>query len=1679
MKKVFKKIGKVLGYSLLGLIALIIVLLIILRIPAVQTFVANKVTAYVAEKTGGLISVERVRINFIDNVMLKGIYVEEPDGDTLLYAGVLEVDISLWRILKQEIYIDAVELYNATATISQSPETGEFNFQYIIDAFTDTTTVVDTTPSSWKINANRAYLENVTFALDIEGLLLKSHFGIADLSLDDLDLETQTIAGDEIEILDSYVYLTLTTIATDSMAIDTVITTDSIMKFPLPDIGWAFSLDDLNMERVHVKLDQAGAPKVKGFDYNHMDLTDIQIELSDLVWEANYFTLNIDGISLKSADGTVIENLSGYLEATDKMITLSDLKLQTPGISLDWDAKINYNSFNDLVTLNPTVGLEIDLTETNIEVRDLEPFLPFLWTDSILAPEARNAHLNIEIHGEGTLGEMELSQVKLRTNSVTSIDLSGTVKGLPDYEKAKFNISLNEVTTSYFDMLAILGEIGIPKELAEFGIISLSGDISGKMDSIIANNVLLETDGVTGLAGNIKAVGLPNIDKTRFAIDLDYVRTNMDEVGPFLGDSMPEMLPKFGTVTYSGTFEGTITDMEVKGLLTTDLGSLTADLTATFNADYTHAKYDAHVTIDTFNLGKLLDSPDLGTITLQANADGEGLNLDSLHTNIDVVIMEVEAMKYKYHDIIIGGKMDKKQFEGNIKIDDPNLKFDFDGLVNLNDSAQSFGFNAYLDTINLHKLNLSTTPMGISLTMDVDLTGLSSTDIDGQAVIKDIVVNDSVVSYRMDSLMIAAYDSDTGKTIQITSPILNGYIAGKYNIEALPRELTAYIQSYVNNVGDSLNKPYVVGEPQQFDLLLTVSNPQPLLNLVVPGLIMDTASITGRFDNVKNDLIISASIPDVSYDSLAIKQITVRSGGRGSRFGALVILDTLTYGGDVAIPHTRLFTFISNDSLRYGLSMYDQDTSLYRFRIGGFMQQNDDEYWFSFDRPMILNGDTWTNLEGNKLVIAPEGLTFDRFGFQNGARMFQLNTPDTLEGKSPLQLEFKNFPLDELSELISFEGIEVAGTINGKATIYDLKEGLNFISDISINDIKVNEAPVGNITIIALRKGPEINVNMALTGVNQLQLNGKINTETETVSGKFNMSRLDLKVIDPFLKDIIKESEGYLTAEASISGSYKMPDINGFVAFNNIRTHVVFAGTKFMLPSNRVKFTSKSIDIDKLKIMDAYNETATLSGNISHDYFTDFRFDLKFNTKQFTFLDSKPSLDELFYGKLVLGINAVITGSLALPKVDITTITKKGTNMTVAPLTLEEGIQDASYVIYYNPNSGDTLETHKRYSVNSLPIDLTMNLQITDEAKFFVLIDPATGDQLEVVAQGDLAVNVPANGNISIIGGLEIVSGSYQLTQSFLKRKFSIEKGSRIDLSGDPMDARLNISAIYKTRISTYSLIGEQATTLTAQEQAAARKPSNVEVVLMMNGPLSSPILSFDIRMPESEGISSIAERRLQQIRQDQNELNKQVFGILLMNSFITDDGLGGGGGVPGQNAALKSVSGLINQQLSRFASKLKGFSVNVDASSYQGYTATENANNTVTEVGLSVSQSLFNERLEIRAGGDVNLETNTGNTSQGSGLTQWAGDFVIEYKLSESGKYRVKVFNTTDYSILYQNNVNRTGVGISFQHSFRKMKKKLATPTEPSPTENAPTPEVPNEPTTPTPSQGPKEEEE
>jgi len=220
-------------------------------------------------------------------------------------------------------------------------------------------------------------------------------------------------------------------------------------------------------------------------------------------------------------------------------------------------------------------------------------------------------------------------------------------------------------------------------------------------------------------------------------------------------------------------------------------------------------------------------------------------------------------------------------------------------------------------------------------------------------------------------------------------------------------------------------------------------------------------------------------------------------------------------------------------------------------------------------------------------------------------------------------------------------------------------------------------------------------------------------------------------------------------------------------------------------------------------------------------------------------------------------------------------------------------------------------------------------------------------------------------------------------------------------------------------------------------ELAATKRRTNVNVLLALQGTLDEPNIGLDIQIPElqSSTLISSVDRKLNNLRNDPNELNTQVFGLLLFDSFLLSNNNVSGFGSVGNNIALSSISNLISSQLNRLATNVvKGVDVSVNVNSYDSNYVNDGAGGVVTEVGLQVSKQLFDERLSLSASGNVDLAN--GN-SAATPYSAFIGDFVLEYKLTQNGRYRVRVFSKTDYDRLLNENTNKNGVSLFFNRSF------------------------------------------
>ena len=92
----------------------------------------------------------------------------------------------------------------------------------------------------------------------------------------------------------------------------------------------------------------------------------------------------------------------------------------------------------------------------------------------------------------------------------------------------------------------------------------------------------------------------------------------------------------------------------------------------------------------------------------------------------------------------------------------------------------------------------------------------------------------------------------------------------------------------------------------------------------------------------------------------------------------------------------------------------------------------------------------------------------------------------------------------------------------------------------------------------------------------------------------------------------------------------------------------------------------------------------------------------------------------------------------------------------------------------------------------------------------------------------------------------------------------------------------------------------------------------------------------------------------------------------------------------------------------------------------------------------IGIKKQLFNERLTVQVGGIVDVEGEKAKANSSNDITS---DVVVEYKLTNDGRYRLKGFRHNQYEGAIEGQLVETGAGVLFVRDFNKWKEFFRSP--------------------------------
>lgn len=1309
-----------------------------------------------------------------------------------------------------------------------------------------------------------------------------------------------------------------------------------------------------------------------GVDFADMHLIDIRAELKNFTIDGPVIHTDIGRLAMRERSGFVVEDLAGCLCIANGCIDIREGHIRTaksnielPSLSLiglDWAL---YKNFVEEVDITAQV------VNTTLSSDDIAYF----------SPKMKDWHLTLtDVNADvsGPVADMSGSLRSVRTGADTKLSVDFAAQGLPDVGKGHFKADISELTTSAAD--------------------------------------------VDRLAAALTGKNLP--------------------------DEVLRIAKNAGKIGLTGKFDGTLTAFAADAALATEIGGATCLLQVSSLRDGCRGVL-GDVKTSSLQLGELLENDLLGPLSLNVHVNGE---LSSEHSDAEVSgeILRLGINGYDYDSLRMKGHLVNREFNGLIEARDRNLRFDFRGLLDLNDEQRPrYDFALDLEEANLAALGVNRRDSVSVLAARIAARAVGRTldDLNGIIFVRDISYRYNDRELAADSVVIVGRNSLSDKFIRLRSDFVDADYEGKTSYKEVFAYLQQRFRDYVPTLdggpGWQAQHPDTVELADGYSqLTVNVRKINPLVNAVSPGLqIADGSQLLLRINPANDKLSFEAASDYIERGRMLVTRLNLDAHNRG---------DSLVFAASTEDLYLNSFHMS-----RVGMSGGAKDNKLelitdFADTIGDVSGRIGFRSEFARGRgpagrqidlrltpSYISRGEKTWNIYTDGITADTSRIRIDRFRMVNAGQQLLLDGVVSRRLQDSVQLTLHNFELAPFSQFTSSMGYRVDGRTNGSATMKAVLGAGEVQADIVVDSISINDLAVPSIW---LRSRWDFIQNRAGILVQQREnldtlVRGFYAPSQKRYYARATLDAVELSALDPLLKGVVERTGGNADVDIALRGSGKEANLSGQIAVRDFTTTVDFTQVTYTMPRAVIEVKNNHLIAEGVPLYDPEKNEGLFSIDLNLEHLSNIFYSVKVLPKELMVLNTTSKDNDLFYGRIFASGSATIAGSKGGVKMDIVATTE-GDSEFYMPLSGQSNAKTADFVTFVTPEQIDTTDYlvrkkllfqqqgRKKEAAGST-MDITMALNVQDNTAFQLVIDPTVGSALKGRGNGMLNLHInPGNGIFNMYGDYTLIEGSFLFSlQNIITKKFIIESGSMIQWTGEPVDARLDINAVYKLKTSLQPLLNT-VTASSDDDQSGSRisdRSVPVDCKIHIGGRLSNPQLDFSVVVPVTDIETQAA---VASVLNTQEAQAQQFISLVALGTFSNS----GSANIGASSGVATGLEMLTNQLTNWFSTDDYRIILNYRAGSEM----------TGDEVDFGFSTNLINNRLLVEVEGNYIIDN---KQAVSNNVSNFMGEAHVTWLIDKSGNLRLKAFTQTIDRFDENQGLQETGIGISYKEDFNNFK--------------------------------------
>lgn len=506
MKK-SRKIFWGIGIVLLSPIILFLVITILLYLPPVQNWAVGKVANYASETTGMDISVGRVNLEFpldlgIDNFKV----IKQNDSlpqvkDTIAEVRRMVVDVELLPLFSGKVVINTLEVNNTK--INTSNLVASARVKGSVGLLKVASDGIDLNKQTVSLNGARLDDANLDIALS-----------------DTVPEDTTTsetlwkIYADQLNINNSRLTLHM---PGDTLQVGALLAKAEAKTAEIDLEKGKYTIGSVDLTQCTLDYDNNFEPRLKGLDYNHISLSDINIGIDSIYYLDPDLRLKLRRCEMKEKSGLTLTRLDGQVAMDSAKLKLPQLTLSTP------DSKIEAN-----------VDLDLNIADEKNPGKAYVRLLASIGKQDIMRfagdmPEQfvrRYPNYPITIKGSvnGNMNRVEFTGVDINLPTAFHLATNGFAANPTDMKALKAEVAL-KAQTQNIGFLTALAPQGTMDDY-RIPALALKGDVKVNHERYDADLALREG------RGSVRAKGYFDSRRTAYAANLNINKLNIHHFMP-------------------------------------------------------------------------------------------------------------------------------------------------------------------------------------------------------------------------------------------------------------------------------------------------------------------------------------------------------------------------------------------------------------------------------------------------------------------------------------------------------------------------------------------------------------------------------------------------------------------------------------------------------------------------------------------------------------------------------------------------------------------------------------------------------------------------------------------------------------------------------------------------------------------------------------------------------------------------------------------------------------------------------------------------------------------------------------------------------------------------------------------------------------------------------------------